>query len=71
LPFQGARLLGRGLGQQTHFFQCPRRGDDKVVRHQVSILKDDLHRLAGSHGNDFLVVGHPLRQGADADHADA
>ena len=71
LPGRSAGLQSRSFRGQADFLHRPRLRDDQVMRHQVDVLEHDFHRLAGPNRNQLLVVGHLLRQRADADHPHA
>ena len=64
-------LGGRRLGQEADLLEGAGPRHDEVVRHQVGVLEEDLHRLAGLDDDPVLVVAHLLEHRADADHPDA
>ncbi len=71
IPLQRTRLRGRGLAEQADLFERAGLRHDEVVRHDVAVLEDDLHRLARLRGDPVLVEEHLVGDGPEPDHPDA
>ena len=65
------RIRRARLGDLPKLFHRARPGEDKIVRHQIEILKQELDRFPLLDDDHFFVIGHAFRQGADADDAHA
>ena len=57
--------------QVADFLQRARLEEDQVVRHDVGVLENDFHRLAGLDYDALLVEEHLIGDGADADNPHA